>query len=292
MKLTMIMKNYLQQKLKEGLTNMENKMSNIWLLTKALKNDKEYNFIRKEAVIRFGFKDIALNNLVYWMISNYPEDFEEITCLSVDDEFSIDEEIEVNLLTDEEKAMFVEEKEVFDPNKIVGYKLADGATIPFDTGKDKRKKLFALVNKKEWEELGQAYKQGREEYGISLNKMASILGTSTSRLSNFEKGLPVQMSKHLQAAYDLALEVELLREINSNKTSTVDHVRIVHDGGELYIIYLVTNEGQRVHYRDMEELKWAQMVAKNKFAIPFRVPLILEMENGEEAELSLLDKIS
>ncbi|EKN68051.1 helix-turn-helix transcriptional regulator [Schinkia azotoformans] len=63
-----------------------------------------------------------------------------------------------------------------------------------------------IMNHEDWKEIGQALKQEREEWGIGITKLAEMHGTSASRIRNFENGLPVQMSKHLEQCYKLGLE--------------------------------------------------------------------------------------
>jgi transcriptional regulator with XRE-family HTH domain len=157
---------------------------------------------------------------------------------------------------------------------------------------------FIQENQAEWEAKGIQYRDRRIDLGITLREMSIKMGTSSTRIRNFEKGLPVIMPNAIEQSYKMALEL-LELEMNlddsefvdeeldfSDENATIDHVRIVHDGGELYILNFVTKSGQKIHVEDIVELKWAHMVGKNKYAKPFNVPLILEMSNGEEVALS------
>jgi len=62
---------------------------------------------------------------------------------------------------------------------------------------------FIEQNQKDWIEEGELYKQLRENMGISINKVAVMLGTSPARIQRFESGEPVMMSKHLKTTYTL-----------------------------------------------------------------------------------------
>jgi transcriptional regulator with XRE-family HTH domain len=157
---------------------------------------------------------------------------------------------------------------------------------------------YIQENQAEWEAKGIQYRDRRIDQGITLRQMAIKMGTSSTRIRNFEKGLPVIMPNAIEQSYKMALEL-LELEMNlddsefvdeeldfSDENATIDHVRIVHDGGDLYILNFVTKSGQKIHVEDIVELKWAHLVGKNKYATPFNVPLILEMSNGEEVALS------
>lgn len=65
------------------------------------------------------------------------------------------------------------------------------------------KELFILENAEEWKATGEQHKQIREKLGLTLAAMAKTLGTSASRLSRFEKGLPVQSVNQLIKGYKL-----------------------------------------------------------------------------------------
>ncbi len=84
---------------------------------------------------------------------------------------------------------------------------------------------FITENQTEWKEIGQACKQGREELGLSLAAMSRKLGTSTSRLRNFENGSPVSMAAHLESSYELVLELERTKGIKEEIHNEVEVYR-------------------------------------------------------------------
>lgn len=264
-------------------------------LVEEIKLNQDYSEIKKEALIQFGFEPINLDTFINWMVSDYNEDFEEITDQNVNDDIDFGSGT-IDLLTESEREELGDISEDDDGStKIVGYVLSDGETISkVDSGETKkRKQRFTIVNKNEWFEIGQALKSERLELGISLNKMGQILKTSTSRISNLENGRPVMMADNFKAGYELALELEKMKQQeerntisqNDNKNTQINHIQIVHYGGELYIINLITESGTVIHIQDIEGMQWAHMVAKNKFAKYLNVPIVLKLTNGENVRL-------
>lgn len=243
-------------------------------LAEEIKLNPEYNEIKKEALINFGFDQINSDKFIEWMISYYCDDFEEITGQNIEDDIDFGS-VMIDLLTESEREELGDISEV-DNNET-----------------KKRKGRFALINKKEWYEIGQALKGERLELGISLKKMGQTLNTSTSRISNLENGKPVMMADNLRASYELALELEKMKQQeerttinrNDNKNTQINHIQIVHDGGELYIINLITESGTVIHIQDIEGMQWAHMVANNKFAKYLNVPIVLKLTNGEKVRL-------
>ncbi|SNS86542.1 hypothetical protein SAMN05444672_10328 [Bacillus sp. OK838] len=191
-------------------------------LAKEIKTNPEYNFIKKEALINFGFDSIILEQFVEWVSYSYMEDFEEITGDDVQNKRRYTLEM-IDLLTESEREEIGDISEEDNSNQIVGYLTADGQTIPakHDIENRNRKERFALVNKKEWFEIGQALKEKRLELGISLTKMGQILKTSTSRILNLENGKGVMMADHLIASYKLVLELERIKQLEDE--NEVDH---------------------------------------------------------------------
>ncbi|RIJ63788.1 helix-turn-helix domain-containing protein [Rummeliibacillus sp. POC4] len=242
-------------------------------LVDEIKLNQDYSEIKKEALINFGFDPINLDSFINWMLQYYNEDFEEITDQNIDEDIDFGSGT-IDLLTESERAELGDISTADDENK-------------------QRKDRFKLVNKKEWLEIGQALKNERLELGISLNKMGRILNTSTSRISNLENGRPVMMADNLRASYKLALELERMKQQaeiktiaqNNSKNTQINHIQIVHDGGELYILNLVTESGTVIHIKDIKGMKWAHMVAKNKFAKYLNVPIVLKLTNGEKVRL-------
>lgn len=76
------------------------------------------------------------------------------------------------------------------------------------------KERFIGERVNEWEEEGQRYKKEREELGITKHEMACAISVSTTTISNFEKGYPVQRAELLKSAYDLYLQnVRLKKQV-------------------------------------------------------------------------------
>ncbi|MBX9967229.1 helix-turn-helix transcriptional regulator [Priestia aryabhattai] len=182
-------------------------------LAEEIKTNPEYNFIKKEALIQFGFKSIILKEFVEWVSYSYTVEFEDITGEDIQNERTYTLEM-INLLDECEYQEIDNISKEDDPNQIVGYITGDGRTIPatHDIENERRKKRFIKVNKKEWFELGQALKEERLELGISLTKMGQLLDTSPSRISNMENGKGVTMANHLRASYKLVLELERIKQ--------------------------------------------------------------------------------
>jgi transcriptional regulator with XRE-family HTH domain len=251
-------------------------------LAKEIKTNPEYNFIKKEALIQFGFNPISLGDFVEWISCTYMEDFEEITGDDVQNDRSYTPEM-IDLLTESERKEMGDISEEENPNEIVGYLTADGQTIQstHDIEYRKRKGRFAIVNKKEWFEIGQALKEKRLKLGISLNKMGKILKTSTSRISNLENGKGVMMADHLIASYKLVLELERIKQQEEEievdpKETQIKHVQIVCGGRNLFRINLITESGSVIHIKDITTPKQEYRLAKY-----LNVPMIVEMTNQE-----------
>ncbi|WP_394531824.1 hypothetical protein C1N83_00200 [Priestia aryabhattai] len=187
-------------------------------LAEEIKTNPEYNFIKKEALIQFGFKPIILKDFVEWVSYSYTVEFEDITGEDIQNERTYTLEM-INLLDECEYQEIDNIPKEDDPNQIVGYITGDGRTIPaiHDIENEQRKKRFVKVNKKEWFELGQALKEERLKLGISLTKMGQILDTSPSRISNMENGKGVTMANHLRASYKLLLELERIKKAREIK---------------------------------------------------------------------------
>ncbi|MBT2278854.1 helix-turn-helix transcriptional regulator [Priestia megaterium] len=182
-------------------------------LAEEIKTNPEYNFIKKEVLIQFGFDPIILGESVEWISYSYMEDFEEITGDDVQNKRRYTVEM-IDLLTESEREEIGDVSEEVNLNQIVEYITANGQTAPatHDIENRKRKERFVIVNKKEWFEIGQALKGKRLELGISLTKIGKILKTSTSRISKLENGKGVMMADHLRASYKLVLELERIKQ--------------------------------------------------------------------------------
>ncbi|MCM3325038.1 helix-turn-helix domain-containing protein [Cytobacillus kochii] len=182
-------------------------------LAEEIKTNIEYNFIKKEALIQFGFNPISLGEFVEWVSYSFMEDFEEITGDNVQNERRYTPEM-IDLLTESEHEEIGDFTEVDNPNEIVGYLTTDGQTTPatHEIEYRKRKERFVNVNKKKWFDIGQSLKAKRLELGITLTKMGQILRTSSTRISNLENGKGVMMAEHLIAGYKLALDLERIKQ--------------------------------------------------------------------------------
>ncbi|MGP7815531.1 helix-turn-helix domain-containing protein [Niallia sp. 01092] len=248
-------------------------MSNI----ETLRNDGDFDYIKKEALIHFGFKPIPTGDFIYWYEKERwdfeSDEIEELKAYKGD---------YVDLLTDEEKAIIGEVNEEDDnPNRVVKWLLEDGTAMDV-TRSDRRKERYKLANKLDWFKRGQELKQQRESLGLSLTKLAQMIGTSPSRISNFEQGEPVMMSNQLAQSYKLALEhYELKNKETQNAINKVNHVFVHEYGKDFFIIYLAMDNGELVHIQDIEGLQWALFIASNKFK-QLEVDVILESDQGEK----------
>jgi len=216
-------------------------------LAAEIKINPEYNHIKKDVLIQFGFDPINIRDFVEWVSFCYMEEFEEITGNRVQNERRYTPEM-VDLLTETEREEIGETLEKANHNQIEGSITADGQTTlaRYEIENKRRKERFAIVNKKEWFEIGQALKEKRLELEISLTKMGRILKTSTSRISNLENGKGVMMADHLIASYKIALELERIqRQEKEIKVSEVkhknienSHIEIIGYDGKLYNIII------------------------------------------------------
>jgi len=70
----------------------------------------------------------------------------------------------------------------------------------------RKREEFIHENYQEWRNEGIKYRHKREELGLSLRKVGELLGTSSTRIRNFEVGEPVSQVKQLKASYDLLFD--------------------------------------------------------------------------------------
>lgn len=147
-------------------------------------------------------------------------------------------------------------------------------------------KMYRYIKSKEWKANGQQLKRKREALGVSIAELSRMLETSPSRISNLEHGKPVMMSKHLEKAYLLALDS--IKNARS-KSSKVEYICLnQYCDGDLYLIELVTEDGQHVHIQDIEGLQSAYRVAKIRFQNDLKVPIILQNSNGGSVNIDEL----
>lgn len=73
-------------------------------------------------------------------------------------------------------------------------------------GNRKRKDEYIQSNYLKWNDEGMVYRQKRKELGLSLRDISERLGTSTTRIRNFEVGEPVSQAEHLKASYNLLFD--------------------------------------------------------------------------------------
>ncbi|MEC1726946.1 helix-turn-helix transcriptional regulator [Schinkia azotoformans] len=152
-------------------------------------NNEDYENIRKEVLIQFGFSEADPVRIVDWFEAHYPDDYDWIIS-----------EIEENGLHNGIKEVV--------PSKVQLMSRQDRDNL-LDVENDytsETRTRYVQVNHEDWKEIGQSLKQEREKLGLGITKLAEMLGTSASRIRNFENGLPVQMSKHLEQCYKLAIE--------------------------------------------------------------------------------------
>ncbi|MBD1379076.1 helix-turn-helix domain-containing protein [Metabacillus arenae] len=79
-------------------------------------------------------------------------------------------------------------------------------------GQVAEKEQFIEENKEEWLKIGSELQNKRLELGISVSQLSKLLGTSDTRIRNFESGEPVMMSNHLISTYKLALELTKMKQ--------------------------------------------------------------------------------
>lgn len=141
-------------------------------------NNEDYENIRKEVLIQFGFSEADPVRIVDWFEAHYPDDYEWIVS-----------EIEENGLHNGIKEVV--------PSKVQLMSRQDRDNL-LDVENEytsETRTRYVQVNHSDWKEIG-----------LGITKLADMLGTSASRIRNFENGLPVQMSKHLVQCYKLAIE--------------------------------------------------------------------------------------
>lgn len=63
------------------------------------------------------------------------------------------------------------------------------------------KELHILINEKDWQEIGDHFKQKREAARITVKDMAAHLSISPGRIKRFEVGCPVHDAKLIESAY-------------------------------------------------------------------------------------------
>lgn len=82
--------------------------------------------------------------------------------------------------------------------------------------KNKNRSDVEMMNneqfKNEWVEKGLEFKRLRENYQISRAEIARAIGTSSSRLANFEQGKAVRDARVLENFYKLIIEQKNTRE--------------------------------------------------------------------------------
>lgn len=69
-----------------------------------------------------------------------------------------------------------------------------------------KKKDYIDAHQDEWQQTGQMFRQRRKQQKLSLISIGSMLGTSATRISRFERGYPIQRRKWLQESYKTGLE--------------------------------------------------------------------------------------
>jgi|GEM_PF-5856705 len=227
-------------------------------IIEALRNDSDFDYIKKEALIHFGFKPIPTEEFTYWYEKerweSEPEELEELKAFKGN---------YIDLLTSKEKEVIgeVNEEQADNPNRVVKWLLEDG-TLMDVTRSDKRKERFKLANKLDWYKRGQELKQKRTELGLSLTKLAQMIGTSPSRITNFEQGEAVLMANQLAQSYKLALEHFELTNKNSN---LVNHVLIRHQNDNTFTIYLVMADSEISFVENYDDLSLALIIIADAF---------------------------
>ncbi|WP_223068097.1 helix-turn-helix domain-containing protein [Paenibacillus caui] len=71
----------------------------------------------------------------------------------------------------------------------------------------------------EWASVGAAYREARKGLNLTIQKVATEIGVSSSTLARFEKGVPVRASRLIENAYGLYLVVH-----NATRRGLLDHM--------------------------------------------------------------------
>ncbi|MDX8045448.1 helix-turn-helix transcriptional regulator [Gracilibacillus sp. S3-1-1] len=71
---------------------------------------------------------------------------------------------------------------------------------------EQRKEQFLIDNYVKWNEEGQYFRKKRNQLGLTLNRAAELLGTSSTRIRKFEIGEPISMANHLKKTYSLLID--------------------------------------------------------------------------------------
>lgn len=74
-----------------------------------------------------------------------------------------------------------------------------------------QRQLYVEENKEFWIEEGQEMKSKREELGISKNEMARMIGCSSSKLTRYENGEPINSPKMMKHGYRNVLKLHEFR---------------------------------------------------------------------------------
>jgi|GEM_PF-3603439 len=70
---------------------------------------------------------------------------------------------------------------------------------------------YILDNTAEWLNIGQKYKQWREDRFLSKSEVARSIGVAPSTLTKFEEGQPTRLAANIQAGYDMVIELDKLK---------------------------------------------------------------------------------
>jgi|SRR5690625_982822 len=82
--------------------------------------------------------------------------------------------------------------------------------------REAKREKFLQENYLKWREQGMALRERRLKNIYSLQNVADRLGTSATRISKLEKGLPVSQAKHLIASYNLLFDyIETKKKMTS-----------------------------------------------------------------------------
>lgn len=100
----------------------------------------------------------------------------------------------------------------------------------------KRKDEYIQSNYLKWNDEGMAFRQKRQELGLSLRDVGERLGTSATRIRSFEVGDPVSQVEHLKASYNLLFDyielqsfvLEFKDKVNKNTGILFDNMLTVY----------------------------------------------------------------
>lgn len=107
---------------------------------------------------------------------------------------------------------FKELVKAMDENKFIKQYFEDEIQIQRNTFSSRnQRKDYVKVMQEEWVQEGQEMKSKREELGINKNEMAQMIGCSTSKLTRYENGEPINSPKMMRNGYQNVIDLMAIR---------------------------------------------------------------------------------